>query len=72
MDEAEMSKQISVRELMESLFVEPFCIVSHRYIEIMLAKLVYKDSPFPIAIQEEQQVKKKIIVEAYKELMPKY
>lgn len=50
MNEAELFKLISVRELMESLFVEPFCIVSNRYIEIMLAKLIYQESAFPITI----------------------
>jgi len=72
MNEDEMSKNITIRELMESLFVEPFCIISNRYIEVLLAKLVYPNSSFPITIDEQLQLKKGVIVEAYKKMMPVY
>lgn len=67
-----MAKDISVRELTESLLVEPFCIYSNRYIEIMLAKLVYPGSTFPINIEDSFQVKKGAVIDAYRRLIPKY
>lgn len=57
---------------MESFFVEPFCIVSNRYIEILVAKLAYPKSKYPIAINEGLQVKKGSIVEAYGKLIPRF
>jgi hypothetical protein len=67
-----MSKEISVRELMESLFVEPFCIISNRYIEVLLAKLVYPTASFPITIDEQFQLKKGAVIDAYKKIIPTY
>ena len=31
----ELAKEITLRELMESLFVEPFCIATNRQLEII-------------------------------------
>lgn len=68
-----MSKDISVRELMESLFVQPFCIVSNRYVEILIAKLIYSGSSYPIEnVEETFTVKKKGVLQAYRKLMPSY
>ena len=57
---------------MESLFVEPFSIISNRYIEILLAKLAYPGSKFPITIDESNTVSKGNVVKAYSGLMPKF
>ena len=57
---------------MESLFVEPFCIVSNRYIEILIAKLFYPNKTYPIAIEQSLAIKKSAVLKKYRTLMPSY
>jgi hypothetical protein len=72
LDDTEKKKEMSVRELMESLFVEPFCIVSNRYLEVLVVRLIYGEVGEALVLEEGKQRAKGDILAAYAKLMPKY
>jgi hypothetical protein len=49
---------MSVRELMESLFVEPFCIVSNRYLEVLVVRLIFGDIQQALILDEAKKATK--------------
>ncbi len=63
---------MSVRELMESLLVQPFCIVSNRYLEVIIWKLAFGASKEPVSIDDNREVKKQTVLDAYRAFMTKY
>jgi hypothetical protein len=63
---------MAVRELMESLFVEPFCIVSNRYLEVLVVRLVYGQVEEALMLDESKKATKGEILAAYSKMLPKY
>ena len=57
---------------MESLFVEPFCIGSNRYLEVFALQLFYPNQSGPMQLDEGIKLSKADVLKSYSKMLPPF
>lgn len=47
---------------MESLLIEPFCIVNRRYLEVLVVILAYGEGLESVSIDQERKISKQFVL----------